>query len=168
MTHGYEELKKEKGSVKPVVRIQGIWPAIEEDPQRYFDTFEPIVDEVSVNSLLDYLRHDSEYEYVENFKCPVPFQRLVIGSDGRAFMCINDEMGQVSIGDSHKESIYNIWNGPKLRDIRATHLKSLGTKTYEPCKVCYLARKTKVKPYQVGHRTIELEELVGREMVVGK
>ena len=164
----FHEIKKEKGSVKPVVRIQGIWPAIEEDPLRYFETFEPIVDEVSVNSLLDYLRNDQTYEYVENFKCPVPFQRLVIGSDGRAFMCINDEMGQVSVGDARKESIFNIWNGPRMRDIRKTHLRGLGVETYEPCKVCYLARKTKVKPYKVGHRTIELEELVGREMVVGK
>lgn len=164
----FHEIKKEKGSVKPVIRIQGIWPAIEEDPEKYFDTFEPIVDEVSVNSLLDYLRNDEQYEYVEDFKCPVPFQRLVIGSDGRAFMCINDEMGQVVIGNTHKESIYHIWNGPKMTGIRKTHLRSEGVKTFEPCKVCYLARKTRVKPYKVGHRTIELEELVGREMAIGK
>jgi len=164
----FHEIKKEKGSVKPVVRIQGIWPAIAEDPERYFETFEPIVDEVSVNSLLDYLRKDIEYEYVPDFQCPVPFQRLVIGSDGRAFMCINDEMGQVPIGDSKKESIYHIWNGPEMTAIRETHKKRLGAKTYEPCKVCYLARKTVTKPYQVGRRTVALEELVGREMVVGK
>ena len=164
----FHEIKKEKGSTKPVVRIQGVWPAIAENPEKYFETFEGIVDEVSVNSLLDYLRKDQTFEYVENFVCPVPFQRLVIGSDGRAFMCINDEMGQVCIGDSAKESIYHIWNGPKMSEVREVHRKSKGTDTYEPCKVCYLARKTVTKPYPVGKRTIHLEELVGRTMLVGR
>ena len=164
----FHEIKKEKGSVKPVVRIQGIWPAIEENPEKYIDTIEPIVDEVSVISLLDYLRYDEQYEYGENFKCPVRFQRLVIGSVGRAFKSNNNKKNQNTNSDSKTESIYNIWNGPKMTDIRKTHLRAEGTKTYEPCKVCYLARKTTTKPYKVGRRTIELEELVGREMAIGK
>lgn len=164
----FHEIKREKGSVKPVIRIQGVWPAIAEDPERYFATFEPIVDEVSVNSLLDYLRQDEDIQYVEDFCCPVPFQRLVLGSDGRAFMCINDEMGQVCVGDAKRDSIYHIWNGPRLSEVRQAHLRRRGLASYEPCKVCYLARKTVKKPYAVGGRTIMLEELVGRTMVVGR
>ncbi|MCX5788598.1 MAG: radical SAM/SPASM domain-containing protein [Elusimicrobia bacterium] len=164
----FHEIKKEKGSVKPVVRLQGVWPAIAEDPERYFSTFESIVDEISVNSLLDYLRKDETFQYVPDFVCPVPFQRLVLGSDGRAFMCINDEMGQVCVGDAHKETIHDIWNGSKMAEARRAQLEKRGVKTYEPCKVCYLARKTVQKPYKVGNRTIMLEELEGRTMVVGK
>jgi len=164
----FNEIKKRKGSVKPVVRIQGIWPAIEKDPERYFDTFEPIVDEVSVNSLLDYLRNDDEMGFVENFQCPVPFQRLVIGSDGRAFMCINDELGKGVIGDAKKESIFNIWNGEPMRKVRESQLGCRGAKDYEPCTVCYLARKTTDKVYVVGGRKIVLEELENREMVIGR
>ena len=164
----FSEIKKRKKSVKPVVRIQGVWPAIAEDPEAYFDTFEPIVDEVSVNTLLDYLHNDNHAEYIDNFVCPVVFQRLVIGSDGRAFMCINDELGRKVVGDTKTQSIYDIWNGKAMQEVRAVHKARMGYKTFDPCKDCYLPRKTTSVPYKVGDRTIYLDELVGRPQVVGK
>lgn len=164
----FAEIKKKKGSVKPVVRIQGVWPAIQEDPERYFDTFEPIVDEVSVNSLLDYLHQDEDIQYVEGFVCPVVFQRLVIGSDGTAFMCISDEMGQKPIGDARTQSIGEIWNGEPMQEVRRVHRQHMGHKTFEPCKACYMPRKTVKVAHKVGQRTIYLDELVGRSSVVGE
>lgn len=164
----FDQIKKRKKSGKPVVRIQGIWPAIAENPEAYFDTFEPIVDEVSVNSLLDYLHQDEDIEYIENFTCPVPFQRLVIGSDGRAFMCINDELGRNTIGDTKTQSIYDIWNGEPMQEVRNAHKQCQGYETFEPCKVCYQPRKVVPTPRQVGSRTIYLDELVGRVQVIGK
>jgi len=164
----FAEIKKRKGSVKPVVRIQGVWPAIAENPDEYFDTFEPIVDEVSVNSLLDFLHHDQDIAYEENFTCPVPFHRLVIGSDGRALMCINDEYSREPIGDACKESIREIWNGPGMRRIRELHKNKEALEALEPCKVCYESRKTVEVCYQAGERTICLDDLVGRPQVVGK
>jgi pyruvate-formate lyase-activating enzyme len=164
----FHEIKKEKKSVKPVVRIQGVWPAIAKDPERYFETFEPIVDEVSTNSLLDYLHNDQKISYIKNFTCPVPFQRLVVGSDGRAFMCINDELGRVPIGDIRFQSVSEIWNGKPMVAVRETHKRCEGYNTYAPCKDCYLPRETVKVPYQVGERTIFLDDLVGREQVVGR
>lgn len=163
----FSEIKKEKGSGKPVVRIQGVWPAIADDPERYFETFEPIVDEVSVNSLLDYLHLDEEIEYIENFTCPVPFQRLVIGSDGRAFMCINDELGREVIGDAKVDTIEEIWNGAPMEKIRNIHREHRGTKDLVPCRACYQPRKTVKTPRAVGQRLVQLDELVGREQKVG-
>lgn len=164
----FSEIKKRKRSVKPVVRIQGVWPAIQENPEAYFDTFEPLVDEVSTNTLLDYLHTDQDIQYIEKFVCPVPFQRLVIGSDGRAFMCINDELGREPVGDARAQSIRDIWNGEPMRRVRAVHQRCEGTKTFSPCRDCYQPRKTVKVPYPVGARTIYLDELVGRPQVVGK
>ena len=164
----FSEIKRRKRSVKPVVRLQGVWPAIEENPEEYFDTFEPIVDEVSVNSLLDYLHEDEDIQYVEAFVCPVVFQRLVIGSDGTAFMCINDELGRKSIGDAKTQSIGEIWNGKPMQEVRNVHKRHMGHMTFDPCKDCYLPRKTVKVPYKVGQRTIYLDDLVGRSQVVGK
>ena len=155
----FSEIKRRKKSVKPVVRIQGIWPAIEEDPETYFNTFEPMVDEVSVNSLLDYLHNDKDIQYIENFVCPVPFQRLVIGADGRAFMCINDDLGRKPIGDARTQSIDAIWNGQPMQEVRNVHKQRMGYKTFEPCKDCYLPRKTVKVPYQVGDRILYLDDL---------
>ncbi len=164
----FSQIKKKRRSVKPVVRIQGIWPAIAENPEAYFETFEPIVDEVSTNTLLDYLHNDQEIQYVKNFVCPVPFQRLVIGSDGQAFMCINDELGRKPIGDARTQSVYEIWNGGLMQEVRRVHKQCKGYETFAPCKECYLPRKTVKRPYAVGQRVIYLDELVGRPQVVGK
>jgi len=164
----FSEIKKKKRSVKPVVRLQGVWPAIAENPSEYFDTFEPIVDEVSVNSLLDFLHVDQEKQYVENFICPVPFHRLVIGSDGQALMCISDEYGQRPIGDAKVASISEIWNGPRMKQIRAIHKNRKACELLEPCKVCFEPRKTVAVCYKVGERAIWLDELVGRPQVVGE
>jgi len=158
----FSEIKEEKNSVKPVIRIQGVWPAIEEEPEAFFDTFEPISDEVSVNSLLDYLHKDEQVEYIQNFVCPVPFQRLAIGSDGRAFMCINDDLGRKPIGDARSQSIHEIWNGQLMQEVREVHKQFRGSETFAPCRDCYLPRKTVRVPYSVGDRTIYLENLVGR------
>jgi len=164
----FSEIKKRKRSVKPVVRLQGIWPAISENAHEYFDIFEPLVDEVSVNSLLDYLLNDERPEYVENFTCPVPFQRLAIGADGQVLMCAHDAYGSNPVGDVRKQSIQEVWNGPKMRRIREIHENHKGCELLEPCKVCYEPRKTVEVCYQVGERSICLDELVGRPQVVGK
>jgi radical SAM protein with 4Fe4S-binding SPASM domain len=164
----FSEIKKRKGSIKPVVRIQGVWPAISENPQAYFDTFEPIVDEVSVNNLLDYLHTDQEIEYVENFVCPVPFQRLAVSSDGRVFMCTNDELGRHPVGDAKTQSIAEIWNGKPLREVREVHKQCKGYDTFSPCRDCYQPRKTVTVPRRVGTRVILLDELIGRPQAIGK
>jgi radical SAM protein with 4Fe4S-binding SPASM domain len=164
----FADIKARRGSRKPVVRVQGIWPAIAENPAEYFDALEPVADEVSVNTLLDYLHSDDDIEYIKNFVCPVPFQRLAIGSDGRAFMCINDEMGRVEVGNTKQESVYEIWNGKRLREVRETHQNHNGIHAYAPCRDCYQPRKTRKVAHTLGQRTIYLDELVGRPQVVGK
>ena len=54
---------------KPVIKIQGIWPAIRENPELYYNTFAPITDLVAFNPLIDYLRKDelSQVIYEEIF-----------------------------------------------------------------------------------------------------
>ena len=42
----YDAIKKRLGTQKPVVKIQTVWPAISEDPQPFYDLFEPISDQV--------------------------------------------------------------------------------------------------------------------------
>ena len=163
----YSEIKKGKKSSKPVIRIQGVWPAISENPEPFFDTFEPIADEVSVNSLLDYLHNDQDIRYIPNFTCPVPFQRMVIGSDGRVFMCINDELGREPVGDVNNQSVYDVWNGEPMQRIRNIHMQQKGYETLETCKVCYQPREIVKVPHRVGSRVIYLDDLVGRAQVVG-
>ena len=72
------DYKKSKNLKKPVIKVQGIWPAIKKDPIKFYKTFKPLVDQVAFNPLIDYLDKDENIEFVENFSCPQQYQRLVI------------------------------------------------------------------------------------------
>ena len=98
--------------------------------------FSPITDQVITSPLLDFLRLDTNREYIEDFTCPVLYQRLSVGSDGRVLLCFNDEMGSMTMGDANKEKIEDIWKGKKLQKARQIHLKHLGVEKLEPCKYC--------------------------------
>ena len=161
---------KEKNSLnKPVIKVQGIWPSIRPNPTLYYNTIAPYVDLVAYNPLIDYLRNDSDIVYEENFACPQLYQRLVIGSDGQAMMCSNDEEGEEIVGDANRQRIHEIWHGAKLNRIRSFHNQKDGFKCMEVCKKCYYPRKAiPDKVAVVGDREIRIENYINRKQMVGK
>jgi len=166
----YHEIKKKHKSVKPIIKVQGVWPAIESsDAKKYVDTFSPIADQVSAGELRDCLRNDTEIEYIEDFgPCPVLYQRLTVGSDGKVKLCYNDEMGEVDVGDANKETIFQVWHGKKLNAARDIHLKKMGVKQLAPCKWCMYPRKTINKKTKVNNKTLTLKNYSNRPQEVGK
>lgn len=164
----FRAIRDRKGSRKPVLRIQTVWPAIESDPQSFYDLFEPIVDQVCYIPLHDYLHKDIQIEYLDDFRCPVPWQRLVVESAGRVLMCINDELGRHIVGDTTKQSLAEIWNGEALRAVRQVHLNHEGCRKLVPCKACNMPRKTVLVPHEIEGRIWAVEEIVGRPQEVGR
>lgn len=163
-----KKYKDDHGLHRPVIKVQGIWPAIQEDPQLYYDTFSPYVDLVAFNPLIDYLGNDRNIEYLENFTCPQQYQRLVIGADGLVMKCSNDEENREVIGDINKQTVHAIWHGEAMQRVRDLHKKSKGFMDSAVCKKCYLPRKTKDEESQVGARTFIVRNYVHRIQVVGK
>ncbi len=102
----YKRIKEEASSMKPVIKIQPVWPSIKDCAQEFYDLFAPYVDHIVANPLVDYLRQDTEIEYLEDFTCPVLYQRLVIGSDRKILLCSNDEMGVHPLGDANTDSLF--------------------------------------------------------------
>jgi len=164
----FSEIKKKKRSLKPVVKIQGVWPAVKENPQEFYDTFRGIANQVAINPLLDYLRNDKEVVYRNNFTCPVLWQRLAIGADGKVSLCIHDEMSHHIVGDVNEQSIYDIWNGPELKAAREAHLRHAGIANYVACQQCFLPRASETVSAQVGDRLVAVHHMVNRPDVVGK
>lgn len=164
----YKKIKERAHSVKPVIRIQSVWPAIEEDPEGFIELFKPYVDEIVSNPLVDYLHKDSEIEYEVGFECPVLYQRLVIGADGIVLLCSNDEMCDNPIGDINRESLSEIWQGEKLRNARQYHRQHNGVRMLVPCQHCYLPRKTETHIVDTGQRKLNVEKLKGRTDEIGK
>jgi len=160
--------KEKRGLHRPVIKVQGIWPAIKEDAQGYYDTFSPLVDLVAFNPLIDYLANDSEIEYLENFTCPQQYQRLVIGADGLVMKCSNDEENWEVIGDMNIETVYQIWHGEKMNAVRELHKISRGFMQSAVCRKCYLPRMTEDEKGIVDGRTFIIKNYIDRIQVIGK
>jgi len=164
----FSVIKKRKRSRKPVIKIQGIWPAMKENPQEFYDTFRGIANQVAINPLLDYLRQDKEVVYRNNFTCPVLWQRLVIGADGKVSLCIHDELSHHTVGDVARQSLYDIWNGPELKMAREVHLRHAGVERYAACRECFLPRASETVSAKIGQRLVVINNMVNRPDVVGK
>jgi radical SAM protein with 4Fe4S-binding SPASM domain len=161
------EIKAENGWVRPVIKVQGIWPAIKEDPQAYYDTFEPLTDLVAFNPLIDYLGNDTHIEYLENFSCPQQYQRLVIGADGRVMKCSNDEENREVIGDLNTETVHEVWHGEKMQGVRELHKRPRGFLDSTVCRRCYLPRLTQDEEATVGLRSFIVRNYVHRIQKIG-
>ena len=161
-------VKDELGLVKPVIKVQGIWPAIRENPTKYYELLAPHVDLLAYNPLIDYLRNDDEIVYEENFSCPQLYQRLVVGSDGRVMMCSNDEDTQHPVGDVNLQTIHQIWHGEKMNSARKILSKKNGFKNISICRACYYPRKAiKDEKAEVSGREIWIENYVNRAQEAG-
>ena len=76
---------------------------------------------------------DGETSLHRNRKvCPMPFYMLAINFNGLVSICCVDWSWGTVIGDVKKESLYDIWNGERLREFRILHLKGERAKI----KVC--------------------------------
>ena len=141
---GMAKYKKDNNIHKPVIKIQSLWPSIKENPEKFYNTFEPITDLIAFNPLIDYLQQDSDIVYIHNFSCPQLYQRIVVGADGSVMMCSNDEENDHIIGNANNQTIHSIWHGDTLNKVRKLHLKQDGYKDLDVCKRCYLPRETEI------------------------
>jgi MoaA/NifB/PqqE/SkfB family radical SAM enzyme len=163
----YNRIKDKSKSAKPVLKVQSVWPAIKDCAEEYYNLFEPYVDMIASNPLIDYLHKDKDIEYFEDFDCPVLYQRIAVGSNGRA-ICINDELGEYAFGDAYEESLNSIWHNEKMNKARQLHREHRGYKELGICQKCYLPRKTQPVMERVGTKKIEVDKYTGRTEEIGK
>ncbi len=154
----YAKIKHETGNVKPVIKVQSILPAIEKNPQEFYDVFAPITDLVSANPLIDFMQSKRDMPKIENFSCPQLYQRLVVGADGLCMMCANDEEGRIIVGDANTQSIYDIWHGEEMTRVREIHKRCAGASELAACAECYLPIKTYESEVAVGGRKVIAEK----------
>ncbi len=164
----FHAIKRRKGSAKPVIKVQSVWPAIERDPAYFYNLFKPYVDEVASNPLIDFLREDSDIEYVEDFTCQYLWQRMSVGADGNIMMCQCDEMEEHVLGNAAKESIYEVWHGAKMSAIRRIHLEGKGPRTLKACKACIYPRaRESAEPVALNDQVVRVERYTKRDQRIG-
>ncbi|MGO9173603.1 MAG: radical SAM protein [Rhodomicrobium sp.] len=155
---------------RPVIKIQGIWPANRNNPQQYYSTLAPISDLVAFNPLIDYLGNDTEadIQYVEHFICPQQYQRLVIRADGLAMKYSNDEENQEVVGDLKQQTVHEIWHGPRMAAAREMRLRPQGFLESAVCRKCYLPRVTEDEEAEVDGRRFIVRNYVSLSQEIGK
>ncbi|MBF0557352.1 MAG: radical SAM protein [Nitrospirae bacterium] len=163
----YKCIKVKAHSLKPVIKVQSVWPAVKDNAQEYLDAFRPYADDIAFNPLVDYLHVDEDIQYLSNFTCPVLYQRLVIGSDGMALLCSNDEFCMHPVGDANIEPLHSIWHGEGMTGARDIHLRHKGVELLGPCGHCYLPRKTQPVVEHIGDRKIVVDKYINRPDKVG-
>lgn len=67
--------------------------------------------------------------------CTFPWYSLTIFFDGKVYPCPQDFMGRMSVGDLRKNSIMEIFNGPKIKELRRM-FKSKEISKSLPCISC--------------------------------
>ena len=152
-----------------MIKIQGVWPAVRPNSEKYYNLLAPLVDLIAYNPLIDYLRNDENITYEENFACPQIYQRCVVGYDGMVMPCANDSFCEEIIGDANVQTIHEIWHGHELSRIRSIHDSNDGFLKMKICRACCYPRKSILdERAYVNGREICINNYVDRKQNIGE
>jgi len=126
-------------SRKPFIRLQFTESDINRhETSRFYEYWKDKVDEVAISYCKEFgspQKEDPNTAPVYKYCCQQPFQRLIVMTDGTVTVCATDVMGSIAIGNVHDRSLKDIWNSPKLTEIRKQHIE--GNYHFTPmCRIC--------------------------------
>jgi len=115
------KLRNKKGLKRPLVRIQMVRMAENKNEvEDFIRMWLPIANRLAVNNERNLSRAKKK---LEHFPCSQIWQRLMICWDGEVRMCCGDWYGEVVLGNVKETSVYDIWHGEKLNQIRKLHIE---------------------------------------------
>ncbi len=128
------QLKKERGTRFPYVTLQVIKPYRPGSPfvPRLSDAFKSRLEGLPIDRFLvlypfnwpgmeppDFIRPSGK----KFFPCPVLWQSLSVGYDGRILGCCGDLNGEVQLGDARTQTLAEVWNGDEIVRMRRLHVQ---------------------------------------------
>ncbi len=154
------------GKNKPMIRVQSIFSALNDDPQTFLDTWEGVADQINFISdqardfELKEMYHDPEY------LCPTPWARMSIDFAGHVHQCNSDYDGKWILGDVNKQSIYKIWHGEEFTRLRHYFNTRTALHTCDACNICSDNVITEQRTIQIGDREVKASKYKGISDVV--
>ncbi len=128
-------LKRELGLKMPRIEIQMVQtPFNEHESDLFKKTWKGWADNFYIKkmhawngesidkSLINYSHRLMGTKHEQIHPCFYLWKSLVVAQDGRVALCCVDSRVQEEIGDLTKETIYNVWHGEKINQIRKLHL----------------------------------------------
>ena len=145
----FQKFKKDNGYEKPRTMAKMIDTGQNEENDEFLKTFTGVGDETLIEPLTnwndpeegnlaqkdhDYLLSTDHYKKKKE-TCPFVFYSLVIHSDLKVSVCCVDWEKKTLIGDLKNETLKDIWNGEKLREIQLLHINKRKNEI-DGCKNC--------------------------------
>ncbi|MEK7658924.1 MAG: radical SAM/SPASM domain-containing protein [Patescibacteria group bacterium] len=138
-------LYKNRGKCTLHIKIHSKAISSEKEKTKFLNMFSNRCNEIYIEKLvpmwpqldLDYNPNEFRYggELTKRRVCVQMFKGFQVQADGEVVPCCVDWKRVNVIGDINKNSLFEIWNGKKLRNLQIEHLRGNKNKT-EPCKDC--------------------------------
>lgn len=128
--------------VKPFVRIQMVRNNLNSmEVDDFVKYWQVRVDDVRISDVMDRGQGDGfsvkDSRTMGRRRCPQPFQRLVVGRDGRVSPCCADWNQQFIVGNVEDFSLQQLWSGSRMKNMREIQ-KDLRHNEVDICKNCYV------------------------------
>lgn len=134
----FHEIRTEMDSMTPIMRASMVlWLEDKGALEAYTALFRDIVDIVAYYDFVDY---EKDYSFLKErkdikFSCSQLWHRLVINTEGEISICCKDHFSSCGIGNIKNTTIYDAWNGSKLKALRELH-KNKQWYNVEICSCC--------------------------------
>jgi MoaA/NifB/PqqE/SkfB family radical SAM enzyme len=137
------EAREELCSEKPHIHAKLMYDS-EEGRVAFEYQYQNVADSISVQGTHNWtgtIDHPSPLVNISeapvNIKnvCPFPFYMLTVKANGDVSVCCVDWSGALVIGNVGRNSLREIWEGEKLREIRLQHLSGNRKKVFSVCEL---------------------------------
>lgn len=155
-----------KGLTRPLIRVQSIMSAVENDADEFYAAWTGVVDRLNI--IADEIRdfNDKSLEWDKYFVCAKPWQRLTIAYDGKVHQCISDYGGAKILGDTNQTSLYDIWHGTEAEAVRQAFRDHDYIDKNPGCRLCSYGLVTKSDVIDVGGTKMGVRRYEGVNPVV--
>jgi radical SAM protein with 4Fe4S-binding SPASM domain len=134
-----------KGKCKIHIKIHNEAVSSESKKTMFFNMFSGLCDEIYIENLVPMWPQFNTAYSTNEFRfgggatkrqvCPQIFKSVQVQADGEILPCCVDWRRVNVLGNINKNSLFEIWNGEKLRKLQMEHLKGNKSKI-QPCKDC--------------------------------
>lgn len=113
------KMRDERDLKRPSVRVQMVkMKENEHEVEDFIKMWLPVANRIAVST---YRKAEGAQGENVHFPCHQLWQRLMVCWDGEVRMCCGDWSGEIVLGNAKKSSIYELWHGEKLNNVRELH-----------------------------------------------
>jgi len=136
----FYRLRQELGRAKPFIRVQMVrMKANYVQVERFVEMWKPYADDIRISDVTDRGQGDhmavGDQRPIGRRRCPQPWQRMVVSSNGEVVPCCLDWDKRWVVGDATAQPLKEIWRGARMEAMRQVQ-RDLRLDEVSPCRGC--------------------------------